>query len=75
MTTYTLRPTADNPELTSLRDEDYVVEVVNEREVIDECRKSGWSGVHVFSGSHGPVYGEEGREENYHGWIDAREEP
>jgi hypothetical protein len=42
---------------------------------ITACREIGADGAHVFTGSHGAIYGEEGYEDNYCGWIDAREAP
>ena len=71
---YTLRPTALDPELSNLDDADMVIPMawLTEANVIDWCRKEGYSGAHVFSGADGPIYGPEGYEDNYHGWIDAR---
>lgn len=81
MLTYTIRPTAYDDELTSLgEDEDFTLLVETpiasdefQARIVEICVVEGWSGAHVFAGAHGPIYDAEGREENYHGWIDARD--
>ena len=71
---YTLRPTDSDSELSNLSGADTVVPAtwLTESNVISWCRTAGYSGAHVFSGPDGPIYGPEGYEDNYHGWIDAR---
>lgn len=70
---YTLRYTANDDHLTNIDDSDTVFEGQPvERAIIEACRHYGFSGAHVFAGSNGPLYGETGYEDNYHGWVDAR---
>jgi hypothetical protein len=56
---YTIRPTDTT---ANLEREDFLVEEVNEAEIVAICRDEGWTGAHVLY------------ETNYCGWIDAREE-
>jgi len=77
MIRYSLIPTETDGDLTNLTDAWWAIDDSAtgnlERYVIAECRKQGFSGAHVFTGSDGPIYGDEGYEDNYCGWIDARE--
>ena len=69
-TTNTVRPTfeghADGEDITMEYGADF------EARVIAYCRDIGATGASIFDGGNGPVYGTEGYEDNYCGWIDAR---
>jgi len=44
-----------------------------ESRAIETCREIGADGAHVFTGAHGPTCSDDSYEDNYCGWIDARE--
>lgn len=69
---YSLVPTNDTMG-RGLHDEMWTEDYpLDNQAVIEHCREHGWTGAHVFTGPVGAIIGAEGREDNYHGWIDAR---
>lgn len=72
---YTLVPSDDNLNSTEALEAAWTASFPLDTDtVIATCQENGWDGAHVYTGQHGPIIGSTGHEDNYHGWIDARQE-
>jgi hypothetical protein len=83
MPTYTLIPTfptSEDPEgFSHDHSQSWILDAAAgfdiQNAVIRTCREIEATGATVYNGPHGAILGPEGYEDNYCGWIDARENP